>query len=189
MAQDLSNVPWDEFPLNADPADRVCKNFKVYELTKSNTAIHRNIDNSFPTAEICQNAVYMTRMIMQKVRTHYGEPIKPNSTFRSQELERVLKRKPDTWTSTSQHTKGQACDIEVPGRSNKELAEWIRDNLEFDQLILEKFNPDDGPNSGWVHVSIVAPGRGTNRQKTMSYIKSATTGRYVYVLGIVTDKI
>ena len=55
--------------------------------------------------------------------------------------------------SNSQHTTGQAVDFEIPGIPNLAVAEWIRDKLDFDQLILEFFDPEE-PHSGWVHVSL-----------------------------------
>jgi hypothetical protein len=67
--------------------------------------------------------------------------------------------------STSQHAKGEAADFEVPGVANIELARWIRDTLDFDQLILEFHDPDD-PTAGWVHCSYRAGG---NRKQSLIY--------------------
>ena len=63
---------------------------------------------------------------------------------------------------------GQAADFEVPGVSNHELAAWVRDNLDYDQLILEFYTPGQ-PNSGWVHCSIKAEG---NRKMALTINKS-----------------
>ncbi len=104
--------------------------------------------------------------------------------FRSQELERALKKKRRPWVSTSQHTRGLACDIEVSGIPTMDLARWVSENLEFDQVICECFNPAKGPNSGWVHVSLVPPGMGTNRREILSYVLDPTRGKYVYVNGL-----
>jgi len=68
--------------------------------------------------------------------------------YRSQDLERAIKKKRRPWVSTSQHTKGQACDIEVPGMPTMELARWVSENLEYDQLICECFNPAKGTELG-----------------------------------------
>ena len=95
-----------------------------------------------------------------------------------------MKSKPDGWVSKSQHTRGQACDIEVPGQSTLKLAQWIAANLEFDQVICECYNPAKGPNSGWVHVSIVPPGMGNNRGKELSFIKDPASNKYVFVDGL-----
>ena len=79
-------------------------------------------------------------------------------------------------SSKSQHTKGEAADIEIPGVSNKELAEYIRDNLGFDQLILEFYNGVD-PQSGWVHVSYVDDN--SNRKQTLTINKNGTFAVFV----------
>ena len=181
---DLSQVPWNEFPRSAEPRDKVSKNFVFSELTRSETADRHDIDNGFRTDKQVQCAVYLVREVIQPVRTHFKKAFTPNSVFHSQALERALKNKPASWSSRSQHTRGQACDIEVPGCSTLQLAEWIAANLTFDQVICECFNPAKGPNSGWVHVSIVPPGMGQNRGKKLSYIRSAAQNKYVYVEGL-----
>ena len=82
-------------------------------------------------------------------------------------------------SSSSQHCKGQAVDIEAPGRSNLGIAKWVEDNLEFDQLILEFYTPGI-PNSGWVHVSYNTDG---NRKSVLTAIKE--NGKTVYKPGLV----
>jgi hypothetical protein len=82
-------------------------------------------------------------------------------------------------SSRSQHCKGEAADIEVPGTPNAELAEWIRDNLEFDQLILE-FYTSGVPDSGWVHVSYKTDG--TNRKSILTATR--VNGKTEYSTGI-----
>ena len=106
----------------------------------------------------------------------------PNSVFRGHPLERALKNKPASWLSTSQHSRGEACDIEIVGKSTLALAEWARDNLTFDQIICECYDPAKGPNSGWVHISLKAPGTGENRRQLLSYI--VDNGKMVYVPGL-----
>ena len=179
----LTNVKWDEFPARADPRDQVSKNFVFFELTKSETAERHAIDNAFSGATTAQAAVYLCRNVLQAVRDAFGS-YSPNSVYRSQALERALKKKRKPWVSKSQHAKGQACDIEIPGMSNIELAQWVTENLEFDQVILECFNAAKGPNSGWVHVSLKPPGKSTNRRQILSYVMSPTSGKYVYVDGL-----
>jgi hypothetical protein len=117
------------------------------------------------------------------VRERFGS-FSPNSVFRCQALERALKKKRKDWVSTSQHTTGLACDIEAANTPNVELAQWVIDNLEFDQVILECYNPKEGPNSGWVHVSRLPPGRGNNRRQVLSYIWDRRKEGYVYVEGL-----
>lgn len=181
---DLSNIPWNEFPASAAPNDLVSKNFQLYELTKSDTAIRQGIPNSFSSEEDLHCAVYLCRNVMQPVREKFGR-YTPNSVFRSQMLERAIKGKPPDWISTSQHVKGRACDIEVLSATNMKLAKWVRDNLEFDQLILENYSANEGPNSGWVHVSLLPPGFGENRKEILSYVKNLSTGKFEYVHGLV----
>ena len=79
---------------------------------------------------------------------------------------------------------GQACDIEIPGITTMGLAEWIQKNLEFDQLILECYNPELGSNSGWAHVSLRPPGAANNRGRVLSYIRDPAEGKFVYVDGL-----
>src|SRR5262245_26987790 len=133
--RNLSRIAWSRFPLSAQPEDRVSPHFVFSELTISETAERMRIDNSFPDATICRCAVYLCRKIMEPVRRKFGA-YTPNSVFRSQTLERALWKRPASWTSVSQHTRGQACDIQVRGTSNMDLAVWISGNLEFDQVIL-----------------------------------------------------
>ena len=179
----LIDLPWDQFTLHTDPDDRIAPNFKFYELTRSETAERRNIDNAFEELEPLQSAVYLCRSVLQPVRDQFGR-FSPNSVYRGQELERALKKKRKDWISKSQHTQGRACDIEIPGVPTIDLAKWVSDNLEYDQVICECYNAAKGPNSGWVHVSIVPPGLGNNRAKLLSYVMDEDQGKYVYVNGL-----
>jgi hypothetical protein len=85
--------------------------------------------------------------VLQPVRDHYGVGVKVNSAYRSPETNQAT-----GGSLTSDHCKGMAADIEIPGVANAELAQWIMDNLEYTQLILEFYTPGI-PDSGWVHVS------------------------------------
>ncbi len=180
---DLTNLSWSAFPANAAPDDLVSPNFRFYELTRSETASRLSIDNSFPGADQMRAAVYLCRNVLEPVCEALGR-FTPNSVFRCQELERALKKKRSDWTSKSQHTLGQACDIEIPGMPTLELAAWVTKHLKFDQVICECYDPAKGPNSGWVHVSIVPPGLGVNRKASLSYVVDQVTGKYVYVKGL-----
>jgi hypothetical protein len=88
-----------------------------------------------------------------------------NSGYRSVDLCEAIGSK-----STSQHAKGEAADIEIAGISNADLAVFIKDNLSFDQLILECYDQAKGPSSGWVHVSFV--GQPENRMDVLTYDRS-----------------
>ena len=94
---------------------------------------------------ICEN-------ILEPIRENYGIPFSPNSGYRSPKLNNALGS-----SHKSQHLKGQAVDIEIPSIDNYELAQWIRNNLNFDQLILEFYNGE--PSSGWVHISFAEENR------------------------------
>lgn len=181
---DLTTTPWDAFPEDAAMVDKVSPNFSLYELIRSDTAERAGIDNNFSDVTELRAAVYLCRNVLQKVRDQFGS-FTPNSVYRSQALERELKKKPVDWVSKSQHTKGEACDIEVNGESTMGLAKWVEANLTFDQLICECYNPAKGPNSGWVHVSLKPPGEGENRGQVLSYIFDPSKGRYTYVDGLV----
>lgn len=180
---DLTKVAWDAFPADAGPHDRVSANFRFCELTRSETASRLRIDNSFSGPRELRAAVFLCRNVLEPVRDEFGR-YSPNSVFRCQELERALKKKRADWISKSQHTLGQACDIEIPGMPTLELAAWVTRHLAYDQVICECYDPAQGPNSGWVHVSIVPPGYGENRQLALSYVVDPATGKYVYVNGL-----
>lgn len=131
---------------------RLARNFTMAEAMRSQNAARYGIDNRPGDAEII-NIKRTARGILQPVRDHYGIPFSPSSWFRNPEVNRLA----GSVNPNSQHITGHAVDFEVPGISNLEVAEWIRDNLTFDQLILEFWSPDD-PASGCVHVSLVAEG-------------------------------
>lgn len=128
---------------------KLTNNFTLEELTKSETALRQGIDNT-PTVEVVENLKVLCEKVLQPVRDHFGRGVKVNSGFRSLAVNAavggVQGAKP------SDHTRGMAADIEIPGLPNAELAEWIEANLEYTQLILE-FYTQGVPDSGWVHVS------------------------------------
>ena len=126
---------------------RLSRNFTLSELTRSQTATRRGIDNT-PGEEEIKNLERVCSEILQPVREHFGVAFSPSSGFRSVALCEAIGS-----SSKSQHAKGEAVDFEIPGQDNKFVAEWIRDNLNFDQLILEYYTPED-PTSGWIHCSV-----------------------------------
>jgi hypothetical protein len=142
------------------------------------------VNNSFPSDRELRAAVNLARRVLQPIRNAFG-PFTPNSVFRSQALERLLKDKPMGWVSTSQHTLGCACDVEIVGMSTLELAQWGAENLpDYDQIICECYDPRNGPNSGWVHISLKAEGMGQNRRTLLSYIRDPDSGQWAYVPGL-----
>jgi hypothetical protein len=123
-------------------------NFSLKELTKSDTTTRLGIDNT-PDDEAIDNLKTLCEKVLQPVRDHFGKSVIINSGYRSPELN----SSPAVGGSkTSDHCKGMAADIEIAGIANADLAQWIMDNLDYTQLILE-FYTQGIPDSGWVHVS------------------------------------
>jgi hypothetical protein len=182
--KDLTHVAPERLRLaDLDPQDRIAPNFRVYELTRSETADRQRIDNRFANDDELCSAVLLARHVLQPLRDAFGS-YTPNSVYRGQPLERALKNRPSSWISTSQHAQGRACDVEIPGTPTLELARWASENLaDWDQIICECYDPAQGPNSGWVHISLVPPGRGRNRREKLSYVVDPATRRLVYVQG------
>jgi len=125
------------------------KNFTLSELTKSQTATRLGINNT-PSSQQIFNLKNLCENVLQKIRDRFEKPVIVSSGFRSIELCHAIGS-----SAKSQHAKGQAADIEIPGVSNKDLSDWISQNVSFDQVILEFHDPIE-PNSGWVHVSFVS---------------------------------
>jgi hypothetical protein len=149
------------------------KNFTLAEMTKSETALRHDMDNTPGEKEI-GNLKLLCERVLQPVRDHFGKGVKVNSGFRHPEVNAKV-----GGSKTSDHCLGQAADIEIPGVANAELAEWIKDNLEFRQLILEFYTPGV-PDSGWVHVSYVLE---DNKKQVMTATKK--DGKTVYLPGLV----
>jgi len=151
---------------------RLSKNFTLQEFTKSQTALRQGIDNS-PNPEHLGNATELFRNVVQNVRDNFGVTV-INSGYRGPALNEAV-----GGSSTSQHCKGEAVDIECPGTPNYDVAKWIEDNLDFDQLILEFYTPGI-PDSGWVHVSYKSEG---NRKSVLTAMKE--NGKTVYKPGLI----
>ena len=121
-------------------------NFNLKEMTKSDTATRLGLDNTPGEVEI-ENLRLLCEKVLQPVRDHFGKSVTVNSGFRSPESNAAV-----NGSKTSDHCKGQAADIEIAGIANADLAQWIMDNCDYTQLILE-FYTQGIPDSGWVHVS------------------------------------
>jgi zinc D-Ala-D-Ala carboxypeptidase len=144
------------------------ENFSLNELTKSQEATRLGIDNT-PNDEHIGNLILLCKNILQPIRNHFDKVVSISSGYRSTALCEVIGS-----SSKSQHTKGQAADFEIFGMANKDLSDWIVQNLDYDQCILEFWSPND-PNSGWVHCSYNGSG---NRKQ---YLKaSKENGKVVY---------
>jgi len=148
---------------------KLSNNFSLKELTASQTAERKGIDNT-PSPTHQENLKSLCTHVLQPVRDHFGQVVSVSSGYRSPELCVAIGSK-----TTSQHAKGEAADFEIFGVSNKELADWIHYNLNYDQLILEYWKGEDDPNSGWVHCSY------SENQKRRQYLKAVKVdGRTKY---------
>ena len=139
---------------------RLSKHFTLQELIKSSTAERKGINNVPESAEI-ESLRLVCDNILEPVRQHFGVPMVPSSGYRCLELNRAIGS-----GDSSQHVKGQAVDFEIPGLANQVLANWIMENVDYDQLILEFYRQED-PNSGWVHCSYV--NKEENRKKSLRF--------------------
>jgi len=120
--------------------------FSLSELTKSEAATRKGLKN-IPNDTETGNLILLCDAILEPVREHYGVPFSPNSGFRCFYVNREVGS-----SDNSQHVTGNAVDFEVPGIDNKDVALWVMENCDFDQLILE-FYKEGNPASGWVHCS------------------------------------
>jgi hypothetical protein len=148
-------------------------NFSLKELTKSDTATRLGIDNT-PDDETIDNLKTLCEKVLQPVRDHFGKSVTINSGYRSPESNAAV-----GGSKTSDHCKGMAADIEIAGVANADLAQYIMDNLEYSQLILE-FYTQGIPDSGWVHVSY-NPDRLIKQELTAVKVAGKTT----YLNGLV----
>ena len=148
-------------------------NFSLHELSTSETALRMGCDNT-PDEEATENLRLLCEKVLQPVRDHYGKGVKVNSAYRSPESNAAV-----GGSKTSDHCKGMAADIEIPGVANADLAQWIMDNLEYTQLILEFYTPGI-PDSGWVHVSY-----DPNNLKKQELTATKVAGKTTYLPGLV----
>ena len=151
---------------------KLTENFSINELTKSQTAERKGIDNT-PGTEHQENLKKLCENVLQPIRDHFEQVVSVSSGYRSPELCTAIGSK-----TTSQHARGEAADFEIFGVSNKELADYINENLEYDQLILEYWKESD-PNSGWVHCSYSA---GNKRKQYLRAYKENGKTKYESVL-------
>ncbi len=146
------------------------KNLKLNEVTKSQTAIRKGIDND-PTPEHLENLKLVAENIFQKIRDHFEVPIGVSSGYRSEELNSAI-----GGSSTSQHCKGQALDLDadIYGKiDNFQLFDYIVENLDYDQIIME-FIQNDKP--AWIHVSYKS--EGNRKSKLIAYKDAKGKTRY-----------
>ena len=140
---------------------KLSANFSLRELSRSSTASRRGIDNT-SGPDVIAALTTLCENVLQPVRDHFGV-VMVNSGYRSLALNTAI-----GGSKSSQHMKGEAADIEV-GADNLELAHWIADNLDFDQLISECYEAGIA-SSGWVHVSFKPSG---NRKQCLTFQRGA----------------
>ena len=152
---------------------QLTKNFSLAEMVKSETALRHGLENN-PGPDELNNLLNLCANVLQPVRDHYQKGVKVNSGYRSPDVNAKV-----GGSRTSDHCRGMAADIEIPGVANADLASYIRDNLQFTQLILEFYTPGV-PDSGWVHVSY-------DEQDLKKQVLTATRkeGKTVYLPGLV----
>lgn len=126
--------------------NRLTDHFTLNEFTRSALALRHGIANEPAALEIV-NMTRLARHVLEPVRQHFGRAFSLSSGYRSPQVNALAGSK-----LTSQHVTGHAADFEIPTIANRDLADWIKANLVFDQLILEFHHADD-PKSGWVHCS------------------------------------
>jgi hypothetical protein len=150
---------------------KLSKNLTLSEVSKSQTASRRNIDNT-PTAAHIDNLKQVAEHIFQPVRDHFKKPIFVSSGYRSAQLNQAIggagTYESGRYIPKSQHCYGQALDLDndaIGKPSNAEIFYHIYDNLDFDQLIWE-YGDDDNP--AWVHVSYKD---GKNRKQVLRALK------------------
>jgi hypothetical protein len=149
---------------------QLSKNLALAEVMRSETAKRKGISN-MPTPEHIENFKLLAEKVFQPIREHFGVPIILSSGYRSKELNTAV-----GGALSSQHCTGEAIDIDMDGTTvkNAEVFNFIKDNLNFDQLIWE-FGTDSNPD--WVHVSYESTGK--QRKQILKAVKSAKGTSYV----------
>lgn len=148
---------------------QLSENLSLAEVMRSETAKRKGISN-MPTPEHIENFKKLAEKIFQPIREHFGVPIHISSGYRSKALNTAV-----DGSLSSQHCSGEAIDIDMDGTSitNKQIFDYIKDNLEFDQMIWE-FGTDKNPD--WVHVSYESTGK--QRKQILKAVKQG--GKTVY---------
>lgn len=165
----------DEEENSNDGEEMLSEHFPLKDFIKSETATRRGIPN-VPTTDHKIALKAVCEHILEPVYAHFQQNVRINSSYRSPKLNAAV-----GGSAKSQHCNGEAVDFEIDGLPNPELAKWVSRNCEFDQLILEFYNPKEGPNSGWVHASYTATG--TNRRQILTAVMEG--GKTVYKPGFV----
>ena len=150
---------------------KLSKYVSLAEVTRSDTAKRKGIDNS-PTAEHLENLKVISEEVFDKIREYFGVPIFISSGYRSAALNKAI-----GGSSTSDHNLGKALDLDQDGHgngvTNADVFNYIKSNLDFDQLIWE-FGTDKNPD--WVHVGYR---KGANRKQILKAVREGGKTKYV----------
>ena len=149
---------------------QLSNNLSLAEVTRSETAKRKGISN-MPTAEHIENFKKLASNIFQPIREHFGKPILISSGYRSAELNKAI-----GGSLSSQHCSGEAIDIDMDGTdiTNAQIFYYIKDNLNFDQIIWE-FGTNTNPD--WVHVSFAA----NRSQRKQMLVAKKVNGKTTYI--------
>jgi hypothetical protein len=151
---------------------QLSEHLSLAEVTKSDTAKRRGVSN-MPTEAHIANFKLLAENIFEPIRNHFGKPIFISSGYRSAELNKAI-----GGAASSQHCQGEAIDIDMDGRpggvTNKMVFDFIKENLNFDQLIWE-FGTDANPD--WVHVSYESTGK--QRKQILRAVRKGGATSYV----------
>jgi hypothetical protein len=149
---------------------QLSKHFELAEFIRSSTAKRASISN-MPTNAHLENIKLLCEKVLEPIRVHFARPIILSSGYRSSALNRAV-----GGSSSSQHCSGEAADIDMDGTNvtNAQIFNYIKDNLEFDQLIWE-FGTDTNPD--WVHVSYESNGR--QRKQILRAVKKNGSTSYI----------
>jgi zinc D-Ala-D-Ala carboxypeptidase len=151
---------------------QLSEHLSLAEVTRSDTAKRRGISN-MPTEAHLANFKLLAENIFEPIRKHFAKPIFISSGYRSAELNKAV-----GGSTTSQHSTGEAIDIDMDGHAggvtNKMVFDFIKENLNFDQLIWE-FGTDANPD--WVHVSYESTGK--QRKQVLRAVRNGGKTSYV----------
>ena len=152
--------------------ENISKHISYKEATRSLTAIRLGLENK-PNEYELSNMIGVAENIFEPLREWVNDPIKVNSFFRSVELNKAI-----GGSSRSQHCQGRAIDIDdtYGHATNAEMFNWVKENLNFDQMIWE-FGDDENPD--WVHISWVSEDQNRNRCLRAERVNGKTTYRVI----------
>jgi len=148
---------------------QLSKHLSLAEMTRSESAKRLGINN-MPTPEHIENIKKLAEKVFEPIREHFGVPIIITSGYRSQALNAAV-----GGAMSSQHSKGEAIDIDMDNTTitNKQIFDYIKDHLQFDQLIAE-FPKNSSPE--WIHVSYAS----SNKQRNQILVAKKVGGKTVY---------